>query len=217
MWCHTAHMNAPQGKRTIRRPGSRKPPKGKTAQLLVDAALELIERNGGCRGVNLRQIAKRAKCAHTNLYNYHDSLEALFWAAMARALERHAIHTAQQLDTGAGKKSPLRTFLATQLDYAQEHPGLYRLVWIEPLSGQPSEQALQRLDAMRLLWVRQIAEHLHGRLPEPKLVWVGQIVHGYFHGEVCKLISRHAFRPKSSDDHERILANTLRLAELAAA
>jgi len=194
----------------------RKTPERTTALRLVDATLDLIERNGGCRGVNLRRIAARVKCAHTNLYNYYDSLESLYWAAMDRALERHAIYTAQQLDTNARGKASLRTFLATQLDYAQQHPALYRLVWLEPLSGQPSTQVLQQLEAMRLLWVRQIAEHLHGRLQGPKLVQAGQIVHGYFHGEVCKLIGRHAFGPKSTDDHERILTNTLHLAELAA-
>lgn len=199
---------------TIRQP--RKTPERTTALRLVDAALLLIERNRGCRGVNLRQIAARAKCAHTNLYNYYDSLESLFWAAMARALERLEAHTAEQLDTCTGGKAPLRTFLAIQLDYAQQHPALYRLVWLEPLAGQPSAQVLQQLEAMRLLWVRQIAEHLHGRISGPKLVQAGQIVHGYFHGEVCKLIGRHAFGPKSADDRERILTNTLRLAKLAA-
>jgi AcrR family transcriptional regulator len=210
-----AHMSG-KTSRPTKRPTSSKAAPNTAALRLLESALALIDHNGGCRGVNLRQIAARAKCAHTNLYNYHDSLESLFWTAMGRALERLAIHTAQQLATSAGKTTPLRTFLAAQLDYAQQHPGLYRLVWLEPLSGQPPAQVLQLLDATRTLWVRQIGGHLQGRLTEAKLVWAGQIVHGYFHGEVCKLIGRHAFGPKSDDDRERILTNTLRLAELVA-
>jgi AcrR family transcriptional regulator len=179
---------------------------------LVDATLDLIERNGGCRGVNLRQIAARAKCAHTNLYNYYDSLESLYWAAMDRALERLEAHTTDQLASRTG----LRAFLTAQLDYARQHPGLYRLFWLEPLSGKPPPQTSRRLDAMRTLWIRQIDEHLHGGLAAKNRAWAGQIVHGYFHGEVCKLIGRRAFSPTSDDDCERIVSNTLRLAELAA-
>jgi len=184
---------------------------------LVDATLDLIERNGGCRGVNLRQIAARAKCAHTNLYNYYDSLEALYWAAMDRALERLEAYTARQLAAHTGKTSSFCAFLTAQLDYARQHPGLYRLFWLEPLSGKPLPQTILRLDAMRTLWIRQIGEHLHNRLAAENHAWAGQIVHGYFHGEVCKLIGRRAFGPTSDNDCERIISNTLRLAELAAA
>ena len=202
-------------KKTVRnkpRASTRKETGNATMLRLVDATLALIERNGGCRGVNLRRIAARAKCAHTNLYNYYDSLEALYWVAMDRALERLESHTAGRLASRTG----LHAFLTAQLDYARQHPGLYRLFWLEPLTGKPLPQTSRRLEAMRSLWIRQIDEHLHGRLSAKNRDWVGQIVHGYFHGEVCKLIGRHAFAPTSDDDCERIVSNTLRLAELAA-
>jgi AcrR family transcriptional regulator len=34
---------------------------------LIEATLQLIEENGGLNNVNLRQIARRANCAHTNI------------------------------------------------------------------------------------------------------------------------------------------------------
>jgi len=182
----------------------------------VAATLDLILENGGCRGVNLRAIAARAGCAHTNAYNYFDSLEDLFWAAVLRAVELQLADAARLEQTPAAAADPLRDFLAGQVAFAQAHPGLYRLFWLESLDGAPPPAVLQRLGEARALWVR----HLGGRLEQLRSrtdpAWAGQIVHGYFHGEVCKLIGRRAFVPKSADDRDRIVAHTLALTDLVA-
>lgn len=187
-----------------------------TEQRLVAATLDLIVRNGGCRGVNLRQIAARARCAHTNAYNYFDSLEGLFWAALLQALEFQAVETERKLRSAAGVAEPLRTLLTANITFAQKNPGLYRLFWFEPLTGKPPPCLLQRLDDMRQLWVRLIGARLGALRSTTDAKWAGQIIHGYFHGEVCKLVGRHAFLPQSADDRERIVGNTLALVDLVA-
>lgn len=187
-----------------------------TRQRFIELALELIEHNGGCRGVNLRTIAARAGCAHTNLYNYFVSLEALFWAAVDHALERVAAYTRDTLEVAEGREGTFAQFLAVQFDYSREHPSLYRLVWLEPLEGEPPPAVLQRLDAMRQLWIRQIMAHMKAPASPAIYAWAGQIIHGYFHGELCKLIGRRTFVPPSEDARARIIGNTLRLAELVA-
>ena len=174
-------------------------------------------RNGGCRGVNLRQIAARARCAHTNAYNYFDSLEDLFWEALRQALESHTTDVEQQLGAAGGRAKPLQTLLSVSLEFAQRNPGLYRLCWIEPLTGEPPPVLLQRLDHLRQLWVRCIVARLTELRSATDPRWAGQIIHGYFHGEVCKLIGRHAFLPAAKDDCARIFANTLALVDLVAA
>jgi AcrR family transcriptional regulator len=200
------------------RPTKQTRPRGRsTEQRLVAATLDLIVRNGGCRGVNLRQIAARARCAHTNAYNYFDSLEELFWAALLQALEFQAVETERKLRSTAGVAEPLRTLLTTNITFAQKNPGLYRLFWFEPLTGKPPASLLQRLDDMRQLWVRLIGARLAALRSTTDPVWAGQIIHGYFHGEVCKLVGRHAFLPQSADDRERIVANTMALVDLVAA
>jgi AcrR family transcriptional regulator len=187
-------------------------------QRLVDITLQLIEQNNGCRGVNLRQIAARAHCAHTNVYNYFDSLEALFWAALDLALERLINHTLTQLQSPAGKSAPLRHFLRSQLDYSIAHPAHYRLFWLEPLSGKPSPQVMKRLEEMRVFWSHLIATDIIANskivLTDADLIWAGQIIHGYFHGELCKLVSRREFITTSIDVRERIVGNTLALVKM---
>lgn len=187
-----------------------------TRQRIVEATLALIVRNGGCRGVNLRQIGSRARCAHTNAYNYFASLEELFWAALLWALELQFADTEMALAAPESAEAPLRTLLEGQVVYAEENPALYRLFWLEPLSGQPPPEVLQRLDAMRSLWVRCLGAHLASLGARVDPAWAAQIVHGYFHGEVCKLVGRSAFVPSSPDNRQRIVANTLTLAALLA-
>ena len=187
-------------------------------QRLVDITLRLIEENNGCRGVNLRQIAARARCAHTNVYNYFDSLEALFWAAMDQALERLIDYTLTQLQNPASKSAPLRHFLESQIDYSLAHPAHYRLFWLEPLSGKPSPQVMKRLEEMRVFWSHLIATETIASaktvLTEADLIQAGQIIHGYYHGELCKLVSREEFITTSADVKERIVGNTLALVRI---
>lgn len=184
---------------------------------LLAAAIELIETNGGCRGVNLRQIAANAGCAHTNTYNYFDSLESLFWSVLEETLERQFAVTAAKMRSPAAKRAPLRAFLETQIAFAHAHPALYRLFWMEPLSGEPPASVVNRFEEMRTTWIHTIANHTGDRLDEATLVYTGQVAHGYFHGEISKLISRHAFLPKPTGDRNRIVNNTLDLVAMIAA
>lgn len=204
-------------------PSRKKPAKRAPAKRLpgreriVAATLDLIVRNGGCRGVNLRQIAARARCAHTNAYNYFDSLEDLFWAALHQVLDTHFSDTEKALAAPAATSNPLRTLLENHVSFAQRNPGLYRLFWFEPLAGKPPAAVLQRFDQMRQIWVRILGERLKALRSRTDPTWAGHIVHGYLHGEVSKLIGRHAFVPQSADDRTRIIDNTLALVDLVAA
>jgi AcrR family transcriptional regulator len=194
----------------------RSPNDPSTRERLVTAALDLIVKNGGCRGVNLRQIAARAGCAHTNVYNYFDTLEDLFWAAVVQAIECQLADLARHLRSPAAARDPLRTFVAAQVAFTQAHPGHYRLSWLEPLDGPTPPQVLDRYAQMKQYWGQHVCQRLaalHSTVDRTQAV---QLVHGYFHGELCKLIGRQAFLPQSADARERIVANTLALIDLVA-
>jgi len=59
--------------------------KGIDKTRIIEVTLELINREGGVQGVNLRQIARLLSCAHTNLYNYFSDGNELLWAALDEA------------------------------------------------------------------------------------------------------------------------------------
>ena len=50
-------------------------------ELIVETALALINEEGSSSKVNLREIARRLGCAHTNIYNYYPSLDELLGRA----------------------------------------------------------------------------------------------------------------------------------------
>ena len=183
---------------------------------LIRETLKLIDEKGGCKGVNLRRIAERAGCAHTNTYNYFDSLDGLLWAAMDESLARLEAFVNEALNPEQVSGNPLRIFLDAQLDYSLNHPGQYRLFWMEPLKGAAPGNVLSSLERMRVMWVRMIAGSVSATSSNEKLRWAGQLVHGYFHGEICKVIGRSAFVANVEAERDRIVRNIFSLVSLIA-
>jgi AcrR family transcriptional regulator len=67
----------------------REKPKGReeTESRLIEAALELIARNGVLAGLNLREVADLAGVNRGNIYHYFGSRQELLRAAIARRFE----------------------------------------------------------------------------------------------------------------------------------
>ena len=181
-----------------------------TAGRLIDCTLDLIDESGGCRGVNLRQVAQRAGCAHTNVYNYHGSLEDLLWAALDAAAARLAQLTEARLKNAG--RDRLREFLEAQMDFALAHPGWFRLIWLEPLAGTIPKSVLDRLMKMRASWIGLLAGCPPDELEPAVADRFDTIVHGYFHGELCKLISGRTANGEETS-RARIIENVKLLAD----
>ena len=64
---------------------------------------------------------------------------------------------------------------------------------------------------MRATWIRFITHSPEEASTYMDREWPGPVVHGYFHGELCKLTGRQAFTPKPDDTRNRIVRTTLRL------
>jgi len=189
-------------------------PRHPTAQRLIDATLALIEKNGGCRGVNIRLIAAEAKCVHTNIYKHFESLDRLLWAAVAQALTRQSEIVSERMNSDEGRAFPLKTFLEAQVDCAQECPAHYRLFWLEPLAPPPPPEVLQKLGEMRDYWIRLLTGSSEDAQAHLQREWPGPVVHSFFHGEICKLIGRNAFVPKAPEARDRIVRLTMRLIDV---
>ena len=186
-----------------------------TPARLLNAAIAAIEEAGGCRGVNLRGIAQAAGCAHTNVYNYFSSYEALLWGALAEALERMSTFTQRRLDAVREPEEAVRAFVEAQIDFAVEHPGLYRLVWLEALAGAPPPAIRDRLAAMRIRWIQVMTGRPLRQLSAAVARRADDILHGYVHGEICKLICGRVLPAgTTAESRVRIVANVELLSEL---
>lgn len=146
----------------------------------VEAVLEMLDEGVGLRDLNLRRIAARIGCAHTNAYNYFGSFEELLWWSLRGALER--------MTDGAGRSSG--DLIDVYVDFALDHPTWYRLIWVEPLAGPAPAEVERYLRVPAEVFAAWAARDLWrgGPAPsEPELAT--RVLHGYLHGELSAITS----------------------------
>lgn len=157
--------------------------------VVADAYLALAEEAGDASRVNLRETARRLGCAHTNIYNYYPRMADLKWAALERALVRLTDYTETSLKGCGSKEDRLRRFIGSQIEFALDHPALYRLIWVDSLEGTPpaSLEALSRRTAERFT-----EETASGPLGKREAA----LIHDALHGRCLKLIMGRFDREK---------------------
>ena len=170
-------------------------PSNATAQRLVELTLALIERRGGLRDVNLREVARHARCSHANVYNYFDSFADLLWATLDLAIARLIAHTENAMRARPRPREVFRVFIESQIDFALEHPGIYRFIWLDTLSGVPPAYVAERIRRTPILFATTLRESLVPKASVAAATRATRMVHGYLHGEICKLICARAVNP----------------------
>lgn len=182
---------------------------GQTRERFIHGVLDLLERGVGLREINLRRIARRVGCAHTNAYNYFASLQELFWYALDEALHRMVAYSEHTLGSG-GDAAP-EPFLASHVQFAIEHPGLYRFIWLDSLTGEPPADVAEYLAVPAQLFRRALAEAAGVSTSEPAAVRGVRIVHGYLHGELCSYVAKRLPADDPAALKQELVGNSLLL------
>lgn len=159
-----------------------------TARRLVEIALDLIEQGSGLGDVNLREVARRAKCSHANLYNYFDGLDDLLWAALDLAIQRLVTYTENAMLTRARPAEVFGVFIDSQMEFALSNPGLYRFIWLEALAGNPPPAVAGRIEKTPQLFASTLRKTMAPVAEPASVARAARIIHGYLHGELCKLV-----------------------------
>lgn len=123
---------------------------------LTALTLDLIERRRGIRGLSLREIARLAGCSHVNLYHHVGNLDQLIWHCYRVALERYRDWCRAHAGGQRGAQA-LPAYAWAVLDFAREHEGLYRLLWVDDLGGTPPSwvgETIGRVSAEYVEFVR---------------------------------------------------------------
>lgn len=155
----------------------------------ITTALDMLQEGTPVRNMNLRQIARRIGCAHTNAYNYFSSYEELLWHALVRA-QKLMIEEAYITE----RTTEYPDLICAYVDFALSHPSWYRLIWTEPLSGSPPEGLLEQMRRPSRIfnaWIEQIS----GRTEDN--IRIASMLHSYLHGELIKIVSRRVLVPES--------------------
>jgi AcrR family transcriptional regulator len=177
------------------------------SERILAAAIKLINDEGSIHRVNMRGIAKAAGCAHTNVYNYFESFEDLLWKAFERILDNWMLYTKDRLGNGKKNDTLFAEFILIQIDYALLYSGWYRFIWLEPFPGKAPEYVTGRFQHMQANFAMLISSIVPGKLIKARATKIEQIVHGYLHGELCKLINQRVFSLDQKLHKKRITQN----------
>lgn len=178
-----------------------------TREMVIDTAARMIEENNGIKNVTLREIAKQLGCAHTNLYNYFDSLAEIYWEAAAWILLR-LISEAKQKEQREGiAEGDLFSMLEQFVDFSIDHPGWYQFLWHESLIGKPSPHVAEVLQRPTD-YIRKAVRITAGKeIPEEKVEQIGDIMFNYTFGEISTWVHHRSANNPRSVLKERIGTN----------
>ncbi|MGM0431396.1 MAG: TetR/AcrR family transcriptional regulator [Spirochaetota bacterium] len=160
----------------------------------IRAVLEMLQSGHSLRDLNLRQVAKRVGCAHTNVYNYFSSYEQLLWYALCEALHRLIAMTGAVYheQSNSYTVNPEKNILEVFIKFAFAHPAWYRLIWMEPLGGTPPPEVKQLTYVPAELlfqWLRTVTDE---QVTEEDLRSNSFILNSFLHGELAVITAKRA-------------------------
>ncbi|WP_297428049.1 TetR/AcrR family transcriptional regulator [Clostridium sp.] len=183
-------------------------------ELIIETTLALIEENDGMRDVNLRGIAKRIGCNHTNLYNYFDGLDEIFWESLGQAIRNMVEYSDSNLDKTDDLEEKLYLLLANMIDFSFQHVSWYRLMWLDNIKGEPSSEVFEVIKNAGEKFNEKILKACSNRINKKRAEEVGDILFGYLNGEICKWISHRGFEDSEEKVKTKILLNLKHLYKL---
>ncbi len=160
---------------------------------IIETALDLLKDNRDIRSINLREIARVLGCAHTNLYNYFPSYNALLWEAHMEIENKFIAQISSAILGIEDNKTKLTHFFLTLASLYLDHKGWFRLAWldyIDDVRPEKDEAATKNtvdtmVEILEGIWL--------GIYPEsPGREQIHQVlhdVHCYMVGEVSNFIN----------------------------
>jgi AcrR family transcriptional regulator len=175
-------------------------------ETILRITLHLIEEKGGIKNVTLRDIAKKIECAHTNLYNYFTSLDELFWESLGEVLIIMMNYTDLGLKSNTNPEENIYLLLSNLIDFSMDHPGWYRLIWLDSIGGTPSIEVIKILHKPGEEFCAELIK-AGNNISKEKANSISDILHCYLHGELCKWINKRSFIDSREEIKIKILSN----------
>lgn len=177
-----------------------------TKELIIECTLKLIDEKLGIRNVSLRDIAKEMGCAHTNIYNYFSSLDEIFWESLGYVLVKMMSYSSENLDKCTAPQYILPTVLSNLIHFSMDHPGWFKLIWLDSIGGTPSSEVVDILHKPSEGFI-DLVKMSNNELTQEKATLIAEILLPYLHGELCIWINNRSFTSNREQLKERILLN----------
>jgi len=176
-------------------------------EIILETTLNLIEEKSGVRNVNLREIAKRIGCAHTNIYNYFENLDDIFWESLTLVLSKMMDFCARNIQGKLIDEENLFVLLSNIIDFSIQHPDWYRLIWLDSLNGNPKENIKEKLYIPGNKFEEYIFIINKNQISKKRAQLISNILFNYLHGELCKLINNRNLSNNDQDFKLSIILN----------
>ncbi|MGM1049076.1 MAG: TetR/AcrR family transcriptional regulator [Bacillota bacterium] len=182
--------------------------------MIIETAVQLIDEKEGIKDVTLREIAKQLGCAHTNLYNYFNSLDEIYWEALGKVLLMLLDYTHTSKITEMDAEEKLFHGISKIIDFSIDHPGWYKLVWFETMHGEPSPEVLEvlRRPAESFSYAVMVSSNKGITLEKANLI--SDILLRYLHGELCMWINQRSFNISRKEMKGQAISNLKLLYQL---
>jgi len=184
-----------------------------TSEKFIEAMLESILEHGGLTGVNLRMVAKKVGCAHTNAYNYFDGYDGLIYAAYDRALIIYGQAVVKELDIIDSKIEYFSAFVKNIIEFALNYPGYYRFIGSDmfDLSGLAGS-TIQKAIELKAFFLDVTYTSMEGIISREDSDRYANILMSYIDGELYNIINYRAFPDDQTES--RIIKNCIHMVEL---
>jgi AcrR family transcriptional regulator len=186
-----------------------------TREQIIDTTLSLIREKNDLKGLNLREIARTLGCAHTNLYNYFPSFNALLWAAMSVLQEKFMAILRDNLLRADTAEQKLKYFFDTFLEVYLGNQGWFRLAWLEYIDGvrpDHNSEVIKKTRGELDAYAADIWKGLRGVSPDREtLSRVMHTAHCYLIGEISNYISGRGLIDTEKDFREHTAKEAMRV------
>lgn len=116
---------------------------------IVDAAIEILERDGAADKITLRSIAKILNWSYSTPYRYFDSKEALLVAIRIRAFSMMEYDLKQAISAKKANSKNLERLTHAYINAALQRPSLYHLMFYKVSAGETDGDLLKELDQIK--------------------------------------------------------------------
>jgi len=170
---------------------------------IIEATLALIDERGGATTLGLRELARAAGCAAPNIYNHFDGLEDLFASARARILELYMPPALTEGSEAGTLEAAARAVARSLFGFAQAHPGWYGFLFLERIDKVRPQEAEAAARTSQLV-AGVLARMTEGVLKPQEARRAQRILHGYIHGELCRLVSKRILKDPAAYGEELV-------------
>lgn len=160
-----------------------------TKELIIDTTLDLINDKEGIYHVNLREIARKLGCAHTNLYNYFNNFEEILWQALKCTFLRLLDYVTLDIENIYNTDLRLEYFFSRFIEFYIYNKGWFKLIWFDKISENRPEESTEIIHRAVDILTNILYESYSDVITKEQSHYILHTVHCYLHGEVSIYIS----------------------------